>query len=239
MRYLNRASSCFVLTIVGGLTLFGPPVRGASQGIREFQAQHVQAQQASTLPALHEAVPLHVPVLSNSALIKLWKNNEFSPILRDAGIQMQLCAAVSAARGVNPTRFDRTQPIVGRLIRDTNYFNKVLAAYIANPARFTRYHHHLVPFIRGCALMTETPTTPPVPGTNPGQIEIPGGSGVSPAPGGISEGPGPGSGPSPPPEAVPAPSSLVLLIFGMIFVAARHRGRRPLASLLNRSAPLG
>jgi hypothetical protein len=228
MRYLNRASSTYLLTIVGGLALFGgPPVRGSSLGIGQFQAQQVDAQQASTLPALHEPVPLHVPVLSNSALLRLWKNNGSSPILRDAGIQMQLCAAVSAARSVNPTRFDRTQPIVGRLISDTNYFNKVLAAYISNPARFTRFHHHLVPFLRGCALMTETPTTPPVPGTNPGPVEIPGGgSVVSPVPGGISEGPGPIQSPA----VVPAPSSLVLLIIGMSFVAARLRGRRLLAS---------
>jgi len=208
---------------VGGLVVLGTPVRGASMGVDRLLAQ----QASVNLPALHQPVPSHVPVLSNSALIRLWKNNQFSPILRDPTIQMQLCAAVSAARSVNPTRFDRNQPVVGRLIRDPNFFKTVLAAYLSNPARFTQFHHRLVPFIRGCALMTETPTTPPATGVGSGEVTSPGGGPiVSPIPQGETNGP-------PPvvlPQAVPAPPSILLLLFGMSFVATRLRGRRLLAS---------
>jgi hypothetical protein len=206
---------------VSGLVVLGTPVRGASIG-------RLHAQQTSTsLPALHEPVPLHVPVLSNAALLKLWQTNQFSPIFRDPKIEMQLCTAVSAARSVNPTRFDRNHPILGHLIRDPNFFKTVLAAYNSNPARFTQFHHRLIPFIRGCALMTETPTTPPSTGVGSGEVTSPGGSTiVSPIPEGVTNGPPPVTLP----EAVPAPPGIVLLLFGMSFVATRLRGRRLLAS---------
>src|SRR4051794_27594314 len=107
MQHLSRSSCCLVVMTVSGLVVLGTPVRGASIG-------RLHAQQTSTsLPALHEPVPLHGPVLSNAAPLKLWQTNQFSPIFRDPKIEMQLCTAVSAARSVNPTRFDRNHPILG------------------------------------------------------------------------------------------------------------------------------
>jgi len=189
-----------------------------------------QAQQASDgLPALHQPAPLHVPVLSNAALIKLYHRNQFSPILRDPGIEKQLATALTAARDVNPTRFDRQSPLLGRLIRDPNYFKVVLGAYTSHPARFTRYHHFLVPFLRGAAMLTQTPTTPPPSGTG-SDLTPPGSGSGSPAPGGIS-----GGGTSNPPsgttnpQVIPEPSSFILFLLGVGFVVARLRGRRAMA----------
>jgi hypothetical protein len=75
--------------------------------------------------------------------------------------------------------------------------------------------------------MTETPTTPPSTGVGSGEVTSPGGSTiVSPIPEGVTNGPPPVNLP----EAVPAPPGIVLLLFGMSFVATRLRGRRLLAS---------
>jgi len=235
MRHLSRASCCFALTIAGGLAAFGPSVRGSSVGVREHHAHQLQVNQSLvhslvTLPSFSQPVPLHVPALSNSALLRLWEHHPGSAILRDPGIEKQLCMAVSATRDVNPTRFDHFHPVLGHLIRDTNYFNFVLGAYLSHPSRFTVYHPLLVPFIRGCALMTETPTTPPATGT--GQTETPGSSTTTPIAEGISQGPTPppeGTGGVTTPQAVPAPPSFVLLLFGMSIVATRLRGRRSLS----------
>jgi len=202
------------------------------------------------LPALHEPAPLHVPVLSNAALIKLANRNQFSPILRDPGIEKQLATALTAARNANPTRFDRQNPLLGRLIRDPNYLRTVLAAYNSNPARFTKFHHYLLPFLRGAAMMTETPTSPPPSGTGSEQTTPPGSTVVSPVPQGISGGETPGvptpgqfSGGETPgfpkpaqfsggetPQVIPEPSSFVLFFLGVGFVVARLRGRKAVAA---------
>jgi hypothetical protein len=207
------------LAIVGGLAAPVHPARGASIGAKghhdhpDLQAQDV------ILPPLHEHVPTNVPSLSNQSLIKLWERNQFSPILRNSSIQMQLCAAVTAQHDLNPAKYDRLHPIVGRLIDNPNYFNKLLAAYLAHPARFTLNHHRLVPLIRGCALMmNQPPVTSP---SSPGTSEV----------GGISVS-GNTSPPTPPPDSgaqvlsVPGPPSLVLMVLGMSYVASRIRGRR-------------
>lgn len=218
-----------MLAITFGLAVCGPSVRGASLGIHHYQAHHLQAAQSSFLPDLHEPLPASVPSLSNGALLKLWQHNQFSPILRDPGIEKQLCAAVTEARNLNPTRFDQNHAVLGRLIRDPNYFNTVLNAYLTHTARFVHYHHHLIPFLRGCALMMQTPTGSNPQGTSPEQIVPPGT--ISPSP--IPEGGNNGGGPTPPvgPSPVPAPPSIVLMVLGMGYVAVRSRiRRRPLAS---------
>jgi len=201
-------------------------------GPNAFHKQQHAHQALAGLPSLHEPAPLHVPVLSNAALIKLAHRNQFSPILRDPGIEKQLTAALTAARNVNPTRFDRQNPLLGRLIRDPNYLQSVLAAYNSNPARFTKFHHYLLPFLRGAAMLTQTPTTPPPSGTGSEQTTPPGSTTISPIPEGISGG-GISNTPSenpPGPQVVPAPPSFVLLFFGLSFVAARLRGRKAVAA---------
>jgi hypothetical protein len=207
-------------------------------GIHEFNAHHHQlhAEQSSGLPALHEPVPLHVPTLSDGALIRLWEHNQFSPILRDPGIEKQLFLAVSAERSLDPSRFDQLHPIIGHLISDPTYFNAVLQAYISHTARFVHYHHHLIPFLRGetLAMTPTTTTTPSVPinqGVSPEQIVPPSTTPVSPVPGGENNGSGPSTGPPTGPAlpSVPAPPSIVLMILGMGYVASRLRSRRPVA----------
>jgi len=212
---------CIRLTIMAALcgpVMFGHSVRGASIGLQESEAQHLL--QAADLPRLYGNAPAQVPHFSNPGLIKFWLNHEFSPILRDPAIQMQLCAAVSQARDLAPERFDRNHPILGRLFRDSSFFSFVLHAYNSHPSRFVFYHHHLIPLLRGCELMKVPPVTPPA--VSPGQITGPGSSSMSPVPEGISN-----NGPQV--VAVPAPASLILMLFGMGFVAARSRGRRPMA----------
>jgi hypothetical protein len=200
------------IVIIGGIVISAHPAWGASIGAHGHQANPQLQAEDSSLPALHERVPTNVPTLSNQALVKLWEHNQFSPILRNSTIEIQLSSAVTAQRDLNPTRFDHLPPVVGHLISDPAYFNKLLAAYIAHPARFTLYHHQLVPLIRGIAMTPPTSTSPP-----------PGDSGV----GGTSV----GDNNSPPPTGaqeltVPGPPSLVLLAFGMSYMASRIRGRR-------------
>jgi hypothetical protein len=235
MHHSHRYSTS-VLTILGALTVLGPTVRAASIGVHSFHSHHhnIHASQSSLLPVLHEPVPSNVPSLSNSALIRLWEHNQFSPILRDPGIEKQLFAAVSAERSLNPSRFDRLHPVVGHLIRDPAYFNAVLNAYLTHTARFVRYHHQLLPFLRGGAMTMISPppiSTPIVQGTSPEQIVAPGMPRVNPIPEGINNGPGPTTPTTPTgPSSVPAPPSIVLMILGMSYVASRIRFRRPMAA---------
>src|SRR4051812_21051077 len=120
-----------------------------------------QSYQSANLPPLWKPVPNHVPQLSNSNLIQLWLNNQFFPILRAPTIQIQLCLAISQKRDLNPQRFDRNHPLIGRLLRDPTFFKYVLSKYNAHQGRFTFYHHKLIPLLRGCALMNEIPGSPP------------------------------------------------------------------------------
>src|SRR3954452_16350850 len=183
MRHFKCYSLLLLLTALGGLASPGPIALGASIGagaLHKHQQHQQHAHQAlAGVPSLHETAPLHVPVLSNAALVKLALHNQFSPILRDPGIEKQLATALTAARNANPTRFDRQNPLLGHLIRDPNYLQTVLAAYNSNPARFTRFHHYLIPFLRGAAMLTPTPTTPPPSGTGSEQTTPPGSTIVS------------------------------------------------------------
>lgn len=155
------------------------------------------------LPPLHAPVPDHVPVLSDAQVLRLWNRNEFSPLLRDPGIELQLALAVTARRADHPARFDRNHPVIGRLIREPDYFARLLAAYESHPARFTRYHHALVPLLRGLVLgaMTTTPDVPP--GVPPGDM-------IGPVT----------MTPESPVAAVPGPKSVVLMALGMFLVGA-------------------
>src|SRR3954469_20819578 len=98
MRHFRWFSSLLLLTALGGLASPGPVALGASMGPNAFHKQQHAHQALAGLPSLHEPAPLHVPVLSNAALIKLAHRNQFSPILRDPGIEKQLTAALTAAR---------------------------------------------------------------------------------------------------------------------------------------------
>jgi hypothetical protein len=225
--YSHHRASTLILVSLVGLLLPGPPVRGASIGARQYQAQ--QSGDATTLPPLHGRVPANVPSFTNQGLFKFWQKNEFSPILRDSGIQKQLFAAVSEARDLNPHRFDQKYGTLGRLLRDPSYFQKLLNAYNAHPSRFVFYHHRLIPFLRGGALSRLTPPSTP-PAISPETITNP--PDVNPAPQDENNGPEPNppAEPDGPGPVVPEPASLVLMLIGMSCVAARFLVRRPLAA---------
>jgi hypothetical protein len=143
----------------------------------------------------------------------LWENNQFSPIWRNAKIEIQLCEADEAHRNLNPTRFDRNHRLLGRLFRDPNFFSYALHLYNLDPGRFVHYHHHLIPVIRGCAMVMQMQ---PVHGTtSPETLE------VHPVPAAQNI-----ISPPPAPSAVPAPPSIILIALGMSYVAARARFRR-------------
>lgn len=155
----------------------------------------------AALPLLHRPPPVDVPTLGDPAVLSLWKHHEYSPLLRDPGIEAQLARAVIDRRAEDPERFDRGHPTIGKLIRNPDYLDRVLARYEAHPARFTYYHHHLVPLLRGLSLVEgEQITAPPVPGVPPGP-EAPPGSELA--------------------QAVPGPPGLVLMGLGLVGVVAR------------------
>jgi hypothetical protein len=216
----------FTMATLGGLVVYGPSTRGASVGIHGYQNH--QSQQSSILPPLHETVPAHVPQFSNPGLVKFWMKHEFSPILRDPGIQMQLCTAVTQARDLNPVRFDKSHALLGHLLRDPGFLKTALDAYMSHPARFVHYHHHLIPLLRGCALMMANQQNPPA--VSPELITAPGSATVNPVPEEINNGPGPNppSSPEEGPISVPAPPSIVLMTMGLGYLARRLRSRRPL-----------
>lgn len=194
-----------ILASLGGLTMVGPPAGAASIGFHALQP--------AGLPPLHGHIPADVPEFTNRGLIRFWQAHEFSPILRNAAIEVQLCAAVTQARDANPGRFDANHPLIGRLLRDEGFFDRALRLYAAHPARFVRYHHHIIPLLRGCALMRQAPPSPPA--VSPGEVTGPGASVGNPAPGEGSSGPGS--------VAVPAPSSILLMFFGVASMVARSR----------------
>jgi hypothetical protein len=168
---------------------------GSSLGFQEFVKHHEG--QTFGLPRLYEPVPKHVPELTNGQLIRLWETSQFSPILRDPNIEKQLCEAVMDRREVNPARFDFYHPTLGKLISNPEFFQYALFLYNKDTARFVHYHHHLIPFIRGCFMMMEEkpPEVPPiVPEVPPIVPEMP----MPP----ISTG-------------IPEPSSFVLLLIGL------------------------
>src|SRR4051794_16433439 len=128
-----RGVTPILSSLLGGFLASGPAAQAASVGLNKLQAH--QQQQTSILPPLHGNIPVNVPNFSNQGLINFWLKNEFSPILRNAAIQTQLCEAVTQARDINPDRFDRNHPIIGRLLRDPEFFNKALSAYNSHPSR--------------------------------------------------------------------------------------------------------
>jgi hypothetical protein len=212
-----------VLTILSLAGISDTRAQGSSVGFHHFQSHHHA--QSFDLPRLFEPAPNHVPKFTNDGLVRFWQQNEFSPILRNASIQMQLCDAVTARRDLNPTRFDHNHPLIGRLLREPAFFQYALHLYNTHQARFTFYHHRLIPLLRGCAMMMKPPT-----GTSPVTIGPPPGSTtVNPVPEEINNGPGTSPPPSDVVEVIPAPPSLVLMAIGMGYVVKRFRKRRVLS----------
>jgi hypothetical protein len=178
--------------------------RGSSIGFHDFLKHHEG--QTFGLPRLHEPLPKHVPHLSNDAVIRLWENNQYSPILRDPGIEKQLCEAVNERRNLNPARFDHYHPTLGRLLSDPQFFQYALYLYNTHTARFVHYHHHLIPIIRGCELMMMKPGM----GTGGEEITVPPPAGemIIPPPAGEMIVPPQG-------ESIPTPPSVVLMALGI------------------------
>jgi hypothetical protein len=164
-----------------GLLASVPPLHGGSIGIAD-------------LPPLHGRAPAHVPDLVGPALVRYWQGHEFAPALRDPGLEVRLARALTVARDRDPAHFDRHRPVVGHLLRNPAYLDRALHAYVSHPARFTHYHHHLIPVLRGLALETSDESSPPVPpyvGSPSSPVEVPGTA------------------------SVPAPSGLLLLFLGL------------------------
>jgi hypothetical protein len=201
----------FALAILGAFAIVGTPACGSSVGFHEF-LKHAHPE-ALVLPPLYQPAPDHVPTLSNAALLRFWETDQFSPIWRNSQVEMQLCEAVTEHRNLNPTRFDHNHPLLGHLLRDPNFFAYALQLYNSHPARFVHYHHHLIPVIRGCAMMMEMKPIPVA--TSPETIHVP------PVPAGETNVPPPAVS-----TTVPAPPSIVLIALGAVCVALRARLRR-------------
>lgn len=156
-----------LVALLGLLAYLPHPAPGGSIGIGD-------------LPPLHGKVPAHVPDLAGPALVRYWERHEFAAALRDPGLEVRLAGALTAARDRDPARFDRLRPVVGHLLRDPAYLERALHAYVSHPARFTHYHHHLIPVLRGLALDTsdtsgELPAPGPLPvGLPAPPVEVPG-----------------------------------------------------------------
>jgi hypothetical protein len=205
------------LAIFAVMASFATSAWGSSIGFHEY-LKHRHSEDLA-LPKLYEPVPAHVPQLSNSALVRLWETNQFSPILRDAAIERQLYEAVSQIRDANPARFDAEHPTLGHMLRDPQFFQYALSLYRLDTPRFVHYHHALIPVIRGYAMVLMQP--PPPSGVAPEQIVPPPATPNTPsAPEGETNGP--------PPEAlsVPEPSSIVLMTIGLGYLATRMYTRR-------------
>jgi len=195
------------------------PALSSSIGFHEFLKHHHS--EAIVLPRLYEPVPAHVPELSNSALVKLWETNQFSPILRDAAIEKQLYEAVSQIRDSNPARFDPLHPTLGHMLSDPQFFRYALYLYKLDTPRFVHYHHWLIPVIRGYAMELMQPPPPPNSGVAPEQLVGPPVTVTVPsAPESQTIGP--------PPEAltIPEPSSIVMMAMGLGYLATRIYKRR-------------
>ncbi len=218
MRKAGSTTVPCALLLLASIASFTPSAWGSPHGFREF-IKHEQTQPL-VLPPLHEPIPAHVPVLSNAALIRLWQTNQFSPILRDPSIEKQLCEAVTEKRDLNPLRFDRNHPTLGRLLSDRTFFAYALHQYTTHPARFVHYHHHLIPIIRGCVLMQAAE----------GQVIQGPGAGspnIIPVPEGIQVGPTPTpTTPQLETLSVPAPQGLLLLCLGLACIAPMVTLRR-------------
>src|SRR6185312_16007501 len=107
----------FTLLILGmGSVLGGPSAFGSSMAYHQYLAhQHTET---LTLPKLYGHIPGHVPHFTNEGAIRFWEANQHSPILLNAGFQIQLCEAVVARRNLNPSNFDHYHPLLGRLLSD-------------------------------------------------------------------------------------------------------------------------
>jgi len=217
---MNTSLSRLILptALLGGWLIQSPSAQGSNRAFNDYLAhQHAET---TTLPDLNGFIPTHVPVFTNEGAIRFWETNQESPILKNAAFEIQLCEAVTARRDLNPSNFDHYHPLLGRLLSNPQFFDYALHLYNTHPSRFVFYHHHVIPVIRGCAMMMmNTPTTPTPTGVSPVVIQAPGSTTVTPVPAEISNSPGPIAGPSP----VPGPPSIVLMIVGIGYLAARLR----------------
>jgi len=231
------------LVVAAVASVFSPPVQGNTIAFHKYLAQ--QHAETTALPRLHGRIPAHVPHFTNEGAIHFWAHTQHNAILRNSAFEIQLCQAVTAHRNLNPGRFDHYHPRMGHLLRDSQFFDYALHLYYTHPSRFVHYHHHLVPLIRGCAMLMNM--TPPS-ATAPEVLQNPGSNNQGSVPGAISNGPGPvgpgpvGPGPVSPgeislqnlppaaPAAIPAPPSIVLMFFGISYVATRvRRARAPIS----------
>jgi hypothetical protein len=210
-----RRAFYFILGSFAALASSAAPAPGSSIGFHEY-LKHPHSD-AIVLPRLYEPQPKHVPELSDKALLRLWESNQISPILRNPGIELQLYEAVHHERDRNPARFDAAHPSLGHMFRDQQFFQYALHLYNTHTARFVHYHHHLVPVIRGYAMELMRKPQPP----GPEQV-VGTGSSFSPPPAAESL----SNLPVPQTLTVPEPLSIVMMVLGLGFVAARVYMRR-------------
>jgi hypothetical protein len=192
------------LAILVAFVASAAPLQAADRGFEEY-LKH-QHSDTIILPRLYEPAPRHVPVVSNEELVRLWESPHGSPILRNAGIEIRLYEAILTQREHNPEQFDRMHPTEGRLLSDRTFFDYAMYLYHLDTRRFVHYHHHLIPLIRGEAMVLMAPTGQ---GTAPQTIEMMTPPIVPPVPEEINYTPLP-----PQPLTVPEPASIVTLAVG-------------------------
>jgi hypothetical protein len=124
---------------------------------------------------------------------------------RYAKIDIEKYERLLAERTADPLKFDLRRPFYGRVLSDSKLADKLVRRWERNERRFEYWHACLWGVLNGYALTH--PSVPPVI--------------VSPPP--DSNNNGPGGGPSPTPE----PSTWVLMLIGLAFVAVRVHSLGP------------
>jgi hypothetical protein len=216
-------TSCLRLACLGGLIIFSPSTQGGSIGFKGLAAvehhratQWLEHEHSATLdlPRIHEFTPSHVPQLTNEQVLRLFEKDRNLLMFRNNQIELQLGQAMLAQRNLDPTKWDRHHPGLAQLARDPALLQYAIWLYETHQARFTHYHHWLIPVLRGWAMMMKMkqPATTTPPGV--GSIS----TSQNPVPEQITTTNTPG--------AVPAPPSVVLLVLGMGYVGRRLRMAR-------------
>jgi hypothetical protein len=141
--------------LLGILATLVTSVRAGQAAFEEYLKHH-QGQEI-LLPRLYEPQPKYVPMESTEKLIRLWESHAGSAILRNAGSEIRLYEGLLAERDQDPARFDREHPTVGWLFSNPEFFDYAMYLYHLDRRRFVHYHPHLIPVLRGEAMMMMAP----------------------------------------------------------------------------------
>jgi hypothetical protein len=203
------------------LIVLSPVAQGGTLGFKEWQKHEHPVR--FELPRIHEPVPSHVPQLTNDEVLRLFHENRNMLMFRTNQIELQLGEALIAQRNIDPTQWDHRHPGLAKLVHNPELLQYAVWLYNTHQARFTHYHHPLIPVMRGWAMMMHTKKHPVPVTVSPPPIREVGSSTTM-------------ANPVPQPitivnipQAVPAPPSVVLMVVGVGYVVRRwRRARLPL-----------